>query len=234
MNNSTDGLCREIAKRSGGVCLLQFSRGKDSLAAWLLLRKFMRVIPVHQCSLPGLSFVNQSLEYYERFFGTPIERIQSSQVLQAVRAGVFQSLEDEDYNDQIDFEPFDDHAIADYVRAKHGVPRAWCAFGIAANDNINRRAWMKNVKGRNEKYRSFYPCWNWKLADILDAITEAGLKLPRDYLISNRSLSQMIGVKFLERMPAADMAIIEEWFPLIRAGFARNEFRKKHLAAAKV
>ena len=34
----TEKLCREIAQRSDGVCTLGFSRGKDSVAAFLWVR----------------------------------------------------------------------------------------------------------------------------------------------------------------------------------------------------
>ena len=66
-------LCEEISSMTGGRCLLGFSRGKDSIAAWLYLRGFFsEVIPFHCSSIPHLSFVDESLDYYEDVFKTKI------------------------------------------------------------------------------------------------------------------------------------------------------------------
>lgn len=56
--------------------LLAFSTGKDAIAAWLALReKFDAVHPYYLYLVPGLEFVEESLDYYERFFGTKIVRL---------------------------------------------------------------------------------------------------------------------------------------------------------------
>lgn len=56
----------EIAQLSGGRCLLAFSRGKDSIAAWLELGEsglFPEIVPFHLDGCPGMSFVEGSLRY---------------------------------------------------------------------------------------------------------------------------------------------------------------------------
>ena len=74
-NPDSDALCREIAKASGGVCLLSFSRGKDALAAWLnLSRFFRRIIPFTCAGIPHVGFADEYLAYCERIFGTHIIR----------------------------------------------------------------------------------------------------------------------------------------------------------------
>ncbi len=46
----SDTLCRQMAEETGGICFPSFSRGKDSIAAWLQLRRYFdRIIP----SQPG-------------------------------------------------------------------------------------------------------------------------------------------------------------------------------------
>ena len=237
MVDSTDDLCREISRRSGGVILLAFSRGKDSIAAWLQLRKhFTKIIPFHFASVPGLRFVNNSLDYYERIFQTAIERLVSPAMVGAIRKLIYQPIEDEDRIDAMGLPEFDEHACADFIRGKHRAFNAWCAFGIGLNDSIARRGWMMSMKGKNERWRSLYPCWDWNQAQILQTINEAGIKLPEDYSLANRSLSGIPTERHLERiekeMPE-EFRTIEWWYPLIRARLARNEFRKMRLAASK-
>ena len=50
--------------------LLAFSCGKDAVAAWLAIRdRFDEVIPYYLYLVPHLEFVDESIDYYERFFG---------------------------------------------------------------------------------------------------------------------------------------------------------------------
>ena len=73
---ATDALCKQIAKKSKGVCFLGFSRGKDSVCAWLQLRRFFdRIIPFHCATLPGLEFAEKALRYYEDEFERHILRM---------------------------------------------------------------------------------------------------------------------------------------------------------------
>jgi hypothetical protein len=44
--------------------------------AWLRMRPhFERIVPVYKYLVPGLEFVEESLAYYERFFGTKIVQV---------------------------------------------------------------------------------------------------------------------------------------------------------------
>ncbi|MDR1744654.1 MAG: hypothetical protein LBS30_02760, partial [Planctomycetota bacterium] len=68
----------EIAALSGGRCLLAFSRGKDSIAAWLELREsglFPEIVPFHLNLIPGMRFIEDSLDYFEDWFQTRIIRL---------------------------------------------------------------------------------------------------------------------------------------------------------------
>ena len=61
--------------------LLAFSAGKDAIAAWLAIRPhFERVIPYYLYLVPGLEFVEESLAFYERFFGAKIARLPHSRL----------------------------------------------------------------------------------------------------------------------------------------------------------
>lgn len=70
--SNSDELCEYIRAQSETI-LLSFSRGKDSLAAYVQLRRHgFRIVPVHYYLVPGLSFIRESLDYYERVFGCHI------------------------------------------------------------------------------------------------------------------------------------------------------------------
>lgn len=62
--------------RQGRPVLLAFSRGKDSIAAWLALRDAgVDVRPFHLYLVPGFTFVEESLAEYERYFGCEIPQL---------------------------------------------------------------------------------------------------------------------------------------------------------------
>ena len=62
--NTSAELCDQMA-RECDTAILAFSTGKDSIAAWLQMRRyFKRIIPYYCYSVPGLEFVEKSLCYY--------------------------------------------------------------------------------------------------------------------------------------------------------------------------
>src|SRR3990167_4062289 len=84
-------LCETISAETDGVCILGFSRGKDSVDAWLHLRRFFkRVIPFHCASVPHLRWVDDSLAYYENYFRTPIYRYMHERAVHAIGVLVWQ------------------------------------------------------------------------------------------------------------------------------------------------
>ena len=77
MANPLSGIetIREVRKKQDKT-LLAFSTGKDAIAAWLAIRDhFDEVIPYYLYLIPDLEFVEESLVYYEKFFGTKIIRL---------------------------------------------------------------------------------------------------------------------------------------------------------------
>ena len=83
--------CAQIATISPTV-LLAFSRGKDSVAAWLLMREyFTEIVPYFMYRVPDLSFEEDSLRYYEDYFGVKIMRLPHPSLWRMLRNNVFQS-----------------------------------------------------------------------------------------------------------------------------------------------
>lgn len=234
-------LCEEISRISGGVCFLGFSRGKDSIAAWLQLRKyFTRIIPFHCASVPNLKFVDESLDYYERVFNTPILRYMDGDCVKSLEVLWWQPPNSEADIDTIELWRFDKHDIIKHLQKKYNLPLAWCAFGINMTDSIDRRIWVEKIGGRNDNHKTFYPCFDWKKKQIVDSIMDAGIKLPKDYLFANRSMAAIPAYRHLYRMKEwapEDYERIKLMFPMIEAGLARQEFRQEKFqgkAKAKV
>lgn len=65
-------LIKRVKEITGDTILLSFSGGKDSIAMWLYLREHFEIIPYFLYWVPGLSFVEESMAYYEDFFDTEI------------------------------------------------------------------------------------------------------------------------------------------------------------------
>lgn len=226
-------LCKAIAAQSGGVCFLGFSRGKDAIVAWLWLREyFARIIPFHVTMAPGLSFIEESFAYYESRFATKIERFCDGVLVDSVDRCVYQPIEDVEAIDAMALRKYDNHAIVAALRTKHGLPDAWCAYGINASDSLTRRIYVNKYEGRIERWKSFYPCFDWKRAEILAALEESGIKLPRDYLLYNRSFSglpEAATIENMRKLMPGDYARLRDCYPLLDAVLARNEFRRRRM-----
>lgn len=224
------GLCRKIAEHTGGVCFLGFSRGKDSVAAFIQLKKhFERVIPFHCASVPHVGFVDESLEYYERFFDCEILRYMDGDCMKAAYCSVFQPPGCDPLLNDVFPWCYDKHDIINIMQRKFNLPNAWCAFGINASDSIDRHIYVNKNGGINLGQKTFYPCYDWKKADILTVIEESGVKLARDYILANRSMAAVPKfrhlAKMINEMPGA-LEKIEEMFPMIKAEICRYEFIK--------
>ena len=230
MTPETDALCREIAEKSRGTCFLMFSRGKDSLCAWINLRKyFSRIIPFHCSSIPHMEFVDRTLDYYEMMFQTKILRMMGEDLTMALVRHVYQEYPWE--CDRIDEEigPIEDYnklLILSYLRKEYNLPRAWCAVGISMYDSIDRMIYCKKYKGKNDANRTFYPCYNWTRTQVVDAIAESGLKLSSEYRYARRSIGGVPSATYnrilMEHYPR-DWERTKLWYPLAEVKNKREE-----------
>lgn len=225
----TDALCREIAEKSRGTVFLMFS-GKDSLCAWLQLRRYCsRIIPFHCSSIPHMEFVDRTLDYYEMMFQTRILRMMGEDLTMALVRHVYQEYPWE--CDRIDEEigPIEDYnklLILSYLRKEYNLPRAWCAVGISMYDSIDRMIYCKKYKGKNDANRTFYPCYNWTRTQVVDAIAESGLKLSSEYRYARRSIGGVPSATYnrilMEHYPR-DWERTKLWYPLAEVKNKREE-----------
>lgn len=217
----SDALCKEVAKRSKGVCFLGFSHGKDSVLAYLQLsRYFKRIIPFHCASVPHLKFVDAILDYYEYELQTKILRLMGEDLAISLKRLIYQDPRDvdscfEEFGEVEDYNKLD---ILEYLRKMYNLPRAWCAFGVNASDSQDRRIYCNKTGGMSEINRTFYPTWDWPRSEIVRALKESGLKLAPEYKYAKRSIGGVPCAtynKILKEHFPDDYATYKKWYPLM-------------------
>jgi hypothetical protein len=227
-------LIRHIRSRSGGTCLLSFSTGQHSTASWLALRPhFERIVPVFCYLIPELEFVEESLAYFEGFFGQRIHRMPHPSLYRMLRNFVLQPPERCALIEDMQLPEFSFDDVFAIVKADLGLPEdTWTAIGLRRDDSPNRRAHIGRHGPLNERRRTFYPIFDWPKRRVLDTLRGAGVRLPEDYPLFGRSFDG-IDYRFIkplaERRPR-DYARILEWFPLADIDIERIKFRERYFA----
>jgi hypothetical protein len=228
MENDTVEFIEKMSGRTKTV-LLSFSRGKDSLASWLVLRKAgVRVVPFHMQMVPGLKFVDEYLDYCEDFFQEKIYRTLHPCLYFWLNTLVYQPPYTRQAIASCQLPKFSMDDVAAGVKRTAGIdPDEWHAIGTSANDSAQRRVTMERYRGFDDATKRCYPIWNMRKSEKIDLINEAGLKLPVDYEMFGRSwdgLDSWYIKPIKDRFPD-DYEIIKKWFPLIEMEVARKEFR---------
>lgn len=228
--DATKALCTEVAQKSHRVCFLMISRGKDSLCAWLQVRKYFdRIIPFHAASLPHYGFADEYLDYLEEMFDTRILRLMGEDLRMALARHFYQTSPwecdaiDRDLPDRGDYSKLD---ILEYLRMKFNLPRAWCAVGISKNDSIDRLIYCRKTGGKNKSNRTFYPCWDWPRDELLNAIWNAGLVVAPEYKYTKRSMGGVPSATYnkvmMEHFPQ-DWELTKKWYPLAEVKNVRED-----------
>ena len=198
--------------------LLAFSTGKDAIAAWLAIRDhFDRVHPYYLYLVPGLEFVEESLDYYERFFGIKIIRLPHPSLHRWLNGFVYQAPQNCAVIEQAQLPTFD---YTDSVRAiiedYKLQPGMLAADGVRAADSPMRRIAIKTHGPITASQQKYHPVWDWKKADLMDVFRKNNVKLPIDYKLFGRSFDG-IDLRFLlplkKHLPR-DYQRILEWFPM--------------------
>ncbi|MBW8464858.1 phosphoadenosine phosphosulfate reductase [Acidovorax sp.] len=198
--------------------LLAFSTGKDAVAAWLAIRDhFDRVHPYYLYLVPGLEFVEHSLDYYERFFGEKIARLPHPSLHRWLNNFTFQPPERCAVIEQANLPEFDYTDICRALIDDKGLQAGTLAAdGVRAADSPLRRIAIKTHGPISKKQGKYHPVWDWKKQDLIDCFAHYGVKLPEDYKLFGRSFDGL-DLRFLlplKRHRPADYRRVLDWFPL--------------------
>lgn len=230
---NSDELCKYVAGISDTV-ILSFSVGKDSIGAWLHMRKyFKKIVPYYFYLIPGLDFVETALKYYEEYFGTQIAQLPHPSLYRMLNNLVFQSPENCSAVEDIELEEHDyDNIVKKWKRDVRLGTDMFVAHGTRACDSLMRRTSLKKWGSLNPRRRTFMPIYDWNKARLKECLVENNIKLPVDYEMFGRSFDG-IDYRFLapikERFPA-DYEKILEYFPLAELEILRREWRDRYYA----
>lgn len=220
-----DEIVKQIANRSPRV-FLSFSRGKDSIAAWLKMRgQFEEIVPVFMYLVPDLEFEEESLAYYEKFFQTRIVRVANPNLHRMLRELVFQPPERWKILLGADFPKYTRDDLFQWLADERQMQGAFNAIGLRLTDNLARRAMLTKTGPVNEKRKTFCPIWDMDKAQLVDCIKQSGCKLPADYKVMQSSFDGL-SYRFLKPIKThfpKDYQKILEWFPLADAMIFRHE-----------
>ncbi len=224
-------MCEYLAGENDQV-ILAFSCGKDSIGAWLQLRRFFRRIVPYYCYLiPDLEFVERSLAYYEDFFETKICRLPHPSLYRMLNNLVFQAPENCAIIEEMDLPDIDYGDIREVVVKDNEMPRStYVANGTRLVDSLARRIAMKRFGPINRREKKFYPIFDWRKERLTDELRRAGVRLPVDYLMFGRSFD---GIDYRFLKPVADKfpkdyKKILEIFPLAELELRRREFLERY------
>jgi len=213
-----DALLARVRELCGNRVLCSFSRGKDSIAmALYLLERGFDLVFYYLDWIPGLSWVDESISYYEEWFGQHIIRLPHPLFWQYLNSFFYQPPERVAVIRAIDFPRYDLADIDDILCHQLGAPGMYTAVGMRAADGIMRRNLMQQQGVLGTKHRRyFYPIWDWNIEQVSRVILDSGIKLPVDYELWGRTATDFTydflkGVR--DHFPA-DWQRVLQWFPL--------------------
>lgn len=222
---TSEQLCKRIAEKSNGVCIISFSMGKDSIAAYLQAKKHFHTIHlVYYYMIPDLQFQKQSLRYYEQKFGQRILEFPSVHLYTQLNGCMYQTPDRLDTLWDLNIYEANHDEIFAAAKSDLGVPQeTYVGLGVRSSDSLNRRMSIDTYGAENIQRRQFFPIFDWNIADIEQSIKAADVRLPIDYEIWGRSFDG-VQMSFLEGVRhhfPEDYKKILEWFPLAEMDFLR-------------
>ena len=223
----SEQLIERMAKENP-TCLISFSRGKDSIAAYLAIReKFERVVPYFYTVVPGLEFVEESLDYFERKMGTRIIRLPAPGTYRMIKDHLYQPP---DTIAMIEALGLETHSHDEMQQAVCGdadldYDTTFNALGMRAKDSMMRALYFQKNGPVNYTRKLFYPVWDWDKQRLLDIIKKSGWKLPIDYKYFPASFDGLY-LRFtypIYKYFPRDWEKIVNLFPLIELDILRYE-----------
>lgn len=198
--------------------LVGISGGKDSAVVLELCSQYFRHITgFFMHIVPGLSFQERILRYYEQRYGIEIIRVPHFMVSEFYRYGTFRPMD-------LSVPIVSTLEAYNYLREKAGT--WWIACGERISDSIIRRAMIKSSGSVDKKRGRFYPIAYWRKEDVMDYIRVKKLKIGEESSklgFSFRSLMPQEIITIKEHYPA-DYERIKQFFPLIETTIAHYQY----------
>lgn len=168
-----------ISKETDSIILFHSLSGKDSIVLLdLVYPKFKRVVCVYMYLVPNLDHANVYYQYAKSKY-PDIEFIQIPHYgyYSYVKVGYMGVQKNPKQKLWTLAE------MTEKIREKTGIE--WVCCGFKQSDSLNRRLMLRSYKDGKEaiswKSKKFYPLSTYKNSDMLDYISEEGLKAPETY-----------------------------------------------------
>jgi phosphoadenosine phosphosulfate reductase len=194
-----------------------FSGGKDSVVTLDLCRKhFKRVRMAFMYYVPGLSFQERIIAYYENLFDAECVRVPHFELSEMLRYGLYRPFDS-------DVPVVSTRDIYSYIRELTG--NYWLAGGERIADSIVRRAMLKRSGSVDEKRGRFYPLIEWTKSNVDEYIRKNRLKVSAESSLLGHSFRSLDGATLaaIRANYQEDFELIEQWFPLCEAEVRRYE-----------
>lgn len=195
--------------------IVGFSGGKDSIVTLdLCMRYFKNVYVFYMYYVPGLSFQEKTINWYENKYDIEITRLPHFELSNFFRYGTFRDM---DFSVPI----VGINDVYAYMRLK--TDSFWIAAGERVTDSIVRNAMIKESSSIDVKRGRFYPVAYWKKREILDYIKFHKLYLPADSRKLGFSFCSLEGreLSIIQKHYPEDFKKIKHLFPYCEAGIER-------------
>ena len=197
--------------------IVAFSGGKESCVILdLCMRFFDRVEPFFMYQVPGMSFQEKTLHWYENKYGIEIKRLPHFCTSYYLRYGAYR---DPDFDVPI----IGMNDIYDFMRIRTGID--WVVAGERCADSIWRNAMIKHSGSIDEVRMRFFPLAYWNKKDVMEYIRVKKLYLGGDSKKLGISFSDLRGkeLTFINKYYPADMEKVRRIYPLCDAAIRRYE-----------
>lgn len=198
--------------------ILNFSRGKDSIAVWIeLQRRNIETIAIHKSTVPGLKFMQDDLKRYEEYFGQKIIDLPSDGFYRRLANNTWQTPERCAILEAANLPTPTREEWDEMIRDEYAEPDTWILDGVRATDSATRRMAMQRYGPIKDRTRRMSPIWDFGIADVRRVIAERGITLSPEYDWFKRSIDG-IGYAYVSKLKEhrpEDYETIKFWFPLI-------------------
>ncbi|MBD0320398.1 MAG: phosphoadenosine phosphosulfate reductase [Gemmatimonadetes bacterium] len=224
----SDELCAYARDATGPRVVLSFSAGKDSVAAWVQLRRFFQVVvPVYLYYIPDLEFVEETLLYYEQLFSTRVIRLPEQSLVRGLDQVLFQTPRRARQLERANFHrDLTNSAALELVRAKYKLEGVLGAEGVRMADSFRRRLSIQKHGPIYPHQNRFFPCYDWSDKRLREELRKEGVKLCSSYRVFKRTFE---GARYAQLEPMRrhyprDYRRVLSYFPLAEAELFRRRF----------
>ncbi|UAK38428.1 hypothetical protein K8O93_01085 [Gordonia bronchialis] len=221
-------LLDDLAERHEKV-ILNFSRGKDSLALWNEMReRDIDLVPVHKSMIPGLKFVEDDLKRYEDHFQVKIHDVVDDSFYRLLAQNIDQPPERCALLESCRFTVPTKEDLDRVIREAYAEPDTWMIDGVRATDSAMRRMAITKHGPVNHRTRRMHGIWDFHVPDVRESIKKGGIELGIDYTWWKHSFDGL-WIQYLEKIKEhapEDYETILFWFPLVDLELMRGGWKE--------